>query len=77
MLQTNGRKVRVGGAVAALHLAAFCNQNEDSSCSLQKRKAVAVDLVLVSNVCVHLKSASVLVLQWPATPRLQGYKQAV
>jgi len=79
VLQTNGRKVRVGGAVAALHLAAFCNQNEDGSCSLQKREAVAMDLVLVSNVCVcvHFKSASVLVLQWPAFPRLQGYKQAV
>ena len=77
MLQTNGRKVRVGGAVAALHLAAFCNQNEDGSCSLHKREAVAMNFMLISNVCVHLKSASVLVPQWPAVPRLQGYKQAV
>lgn len=62
MFQTNGRKVRVGGAVAALHLAAFCNQNEDVSCSIHKREAAAMDSVLLSNVCVHLKSASVPVL---------------
>jgi hypothetical protein len=26
VLQTNGRRARVGGAVAALHHAVFCNQ---------------------------------------------------
>jgi hypothetical protein len=26
LLQTNGRKARVGGAVAALHHVVFCNQ---------------------------------------------------
>jgi len=75
VLQTNGRKVRVGGAVAALHLAAFCNQNEDGSCSLQKWKAVAMDLVLVSNVCVcasqECKCTDTAVACYSKTARLQ------
>ena len=75
MLQTNGRKVRVGGAVAALHLAAFCNQNEDGSCSLQKWEAVAMDLVLASNVCVcafqECKCTGTAVACYSKTARLQ------
>jgi hypothetical protein len=73
VLQTNGRKVRVEGAVAALHLAAFCNQNEDGSCGLYKREAVAMDCAFEQCVCVsqECKCTGTTVACYSKTARLR------